>query len=70
LEIHVKKKKFYTEKDWPNLDGLTPYSKSKTLAEKSAWNFLKKRQKDSLKDFELSVINPGYVIGPLIHDSP
>jgi nucleoside-diphosphate-sugar epimerase len=52
----------YTEKDWPNVDILDPYSKSKTLAEKSAWNFLEERKKNKLPCFELAVINPGYVM--------
>ena len=30
-----------TEKDWPETDKLDPYAKSKTLAEKAAWDFVK-----------------------------
>lgn len=33
--------KEYSEKDWPDdVDGLLPYPKSKTLAEKAAWDFV------------------------------
>ena len=30
-----------SEKDWPETDKLDPYAKSKTLAEKAAWDFVK-----------------------------
>ena len=36
--------------------------KSKTLAEKAAWDFVRQREKDGLKCFELAVINPGLVM--------
>ena len=52
----------YTEKDWPKVEALDPYSKSKTMAEKSAWDFLEQRKKNNLPCFELAVINPGYVM--------
>lgn len=32
----------FSEKDWPaDVDSLDPYPKSKTLAEKAAWDFIK-----------------------------
>lgn len=61
--------KKYSETDWPNSDVLTPYPKSKALAEKAAWDFLKEKETKNEKCFELSVINPGFVMGPLIHDT-
>ena len=51
----------YTEKDWPEGD-LEPYLKSKTVAEKAAWDFVKDRERKGLPCFELAVINPGYVM--------
>lgn len=36
--------------------------KSKTLAEKAAWDFIKEREKEGKECFELAVINPGYVM--------
>lgn len=55
----------YTEDDWTDVTdkGLEPYPKSKTLAEKAAWDYMR-----SLKDsaMELVVINPGLVMGPII----
>jgi dihydroflavonol-4-reductase len=52
----------YTEKDWNETSSLTrnPYYYSKTLAERSAWDFIK-REKPA---FELVVVNPSVVVGP------
>jgi dihydroflavonol-4-reductase len=58
---------FYTESDWGNSSIASPYTKSKILAEKAAWQFLEERKKANLKVFELTVINPGFIIGPVIH---
>jgi nucleoside-diphosphate-sugar epimerase len=51
-----------TEENWtdPNDKGLAPYHKSKTLAERAAWDFIKKEG----GDMELAVINPGAIFGP------
>ena len=32
--------KVFTEEDWSNTDNLEPYAKSKTLAEKAAWEYI------------------------------
>ena len=57
-----KEKTFYDESDWSNPDSpvIQNYAKSKTLAEKAAWNYVKKED----NPFELAVINPALVIGP------
>ena len=51
-------------KSWTNVDApnVSAYMKSKTLAEKYAWEFIKNQKNDSL--LELVVINPGPVFGP------
>ena len=54
----------YSEADWSEGSLCTGYVKSKTLAEKAAWNFMTKSEKE--KEFELVVLNPGYVQGPLL----
>lgn len=62
---HKKNYNTFTEEDWTNVNGgndVTPYVKSKTIAESEAWNFVK----DPEITLELSVINPGYVLGPLL----
>ncbi|WP_125605213.1 NAD-dependent epimerase/dehydratase family protein [Lapidilactobacillus bayanensis] len=53
-----------TEKDWtdPNEPGLSLYEKSKLIAEKSAWNYLK----DSQSSLEFTTINPGVMLGPTL----
>ena len=55
----------FDETSWTNLDspGLTPYIKSKTLAEHAAWDFIA-REAGGL---ELSVVNPTLVLGPALH---
>lgn len=52
----------YTEKDWPQLDTIHAYCKSKYFAEKAAWDFIKEREKNGQSCFELAVINPGLVM--------
>jgi nucleoside-diphosphate-sugar epimerase len=54
----------FTEEHWTNLDNPTvgAYPKSKTIAERSAWEFYKNLPAE--KTLELSVINPGLILGP------
>jgi dihydroflavonol-4-reductase len=56
--------KVYTEADFSDPDGkgsyISPYAKSKTLAEKAAWDFME-REGGSL---ELAVVNPHAIYGP------
>lgn len=49
-----------TEEDWSDPDRCAPYAKSKTLAERAAWDFAAGHP-----ELELVVINPGLVLGPL-----
>lgn len=61
---HPPREKPFNETDWTNLDGadVQPYPKSKTLAERAAWNFVA-REGGGL---ELSVINPAAIFGPVL----
>jgi nucleoside-diphosphate-sugar epimerase len=53
----------FTENDWSDLNGDVPaYQKSKTLAERAAWDFLAREG----GDLELAVINPVGVLGPVL----
>jgi nucleoside-diphosphate-sugar epimerase len=54
----------FDETDWTNADGddVRPYVKSKTLAERAAWDFIA-REGGAL---ELSVVNPVAVFGPAL----
>jgi nucleoside-diphosphate-sugar epimerase len=55
----------YDEKNWTNTDQIdSAYSKSKTLAEKAAWDFVSKLY--DTEQFELTVMNPCYVMGPVL----
>jgi dihydroflavonol-4-reductase len=54
----------YTESDWSNPDRCNAYQKSKTLAERAAWDFIATVPAE--RRFELAVINPGFVIGPML----
>jgi nucleoside-diphosphate-sugar epimerase len=54
----------FTEEDWtnPDGDGVSAYAKSKTLAERAAWDFIE-REGNGL---ELAVVNPVGVFGPVL----
>jgi dihydroflavonol-4-reductase len=54
----------FNEEDWtdPTARGLTAYTKSKTLAERAAWEFMA-REGGSL---ELATVNPVVVFGPVL----
>ncbi|XP_063595452.1 uncharacterized protein LOC134772408 [Penaeus indicus] len=56
--------KTYTEEDWTDAESTTidAYTKSKVVAEKAAWDYVKELPDD--QKFELTVINPTFVLGP------
>jgi dihydroflavonol-4-reductase len=53
----------FTEDDWtdPENPHLTPYGRSKTIAERAAWDFV--REGDAAR---LAVVNPGAILGPVL----
>lgn len=51
------------EADWSVIERSPAYQKSKTLAERAAWDFVESLPGGT--GFELVVINPGLVLGPL-----
>jgi dihydroflavonol-4-reductase len=62
---HARHDAVFTEEDWTDLDGDAPvsaYAKSKTLAERAAWDFV---GRDG-GDMELSVVNPVGILGPVL----
>ena len=62
---HPREKEVYTEEDWSSVDGeISAYAKSKTLAEKAAWEFVENLEES--KRFDLTVINPVAVTGPML----
>jgi nucleoside-diphosphate-sugar epimerase len=54
----------FTEEDWtdPSKPDVQPYTKSKTLAERAAWDFIAREG----GDLELAVVNPVGVFGPAL----
>lgn len=62
---HPEQTAAFDETTWSNLNGkitVAPYAKSKTLAERAAWDFIA-REGGGL---ELSVVNPVAVFGPVL----
>ena len=55
----------YTEADWsdPEDTSLTPYTRSKTIAELAAWNLVRKR---GMED-RLATVEPGAILGPALN---
>ena len=63
VDIKRNENGIFTEKDWNVTSNLEhqPYAYSKTVAEKEAWEIVKKQDR-----WDLVVINPGWVLGPSI----
>ncbi len=61
---HKPRETPFNETDWTDLNGedLTSYMKSKTLAERAAWDFITREG----GNMELSVVNPVAVFGPVL----
>jgi nucleoside-diphosphate-sugar epimerase len=55
-----------TEEDWTDLDNpkLAPYTRSKTVAERGAWELVRGRGDED----RLAVVNPGAILGPVLSD--
>ncbi len=60
---HPEEKTRFNESDWSVADSpsISAYAKSKTLAERAAWDFVKGLE----NGMELVTINPGLILGPL-----
>ena len=54
----------FTEDDWTNLNdpSVQPYGKSKTIAERAAWDFIAREG----GQLELAVVNPTLIFGPVL----
>jgi nucleoside-diphosphate-sugar epimerase len=61
---HAPQKAAFDETSWTDPSGadVRPYVKSKTLAERAAWDFIAREG----GDLELSVVNPVGVLGPVL----
>merc|ERR1719461_456373 len=52
--------KVYTGDDWTDEEKASGYQKSKTLAERKAWELQKEAK------FEMATVNPAVIIGPIL----
>lgn len=54
------------ERDWSDPDNpkLSPYARSKTIAERAAWDFV--RERDATE--RLATVNPGAIVGPALNE--
>jgi len=61
---HEPQSASFTETDWtdPNAEGVLPYQKSKTIAERAAWQFVAEQG----GGVELAVVNPVGIFGPVL----
>ncbi|MFC9691947.1 SDR family oxidoreductase [Kribbella sp. NPDC056951] len=60
---HPRRSTPFTEADWSNVDaGIPPYQKSKTLAERAAWQFIEEQG----NGLELAAVHPTAVLGPVL----
>ncbi|KAJ3786733.1 D-lactaldehyde dehydrogenase [Lentinula aff. detonsa] len=73
----LPERKVFTELDWneqsieevkqgKNASQVSKYRASKTLAEKAAWDFYE--ASNTNRSWDLVVLNPPFVFGPIIHD--
>lgn len=60
---HNGENKTFTEEDWSKLDKIGAYPKSKTLAERAAWDFI--NSAENTNKMELVTINPPLILGPV-----
>ena len=62
---HGQRETPYTEADWTDPEGpaVQPYMKSKTLAERAAWDFVAREG----NGMELAVVNPVGIFGPALN---
>jgi len=54
-----------TEESWTDIEKVDGYSRSKTLAERAAWR-LTQHPETGLDPTELVVINPSFIVGPVL----
>ena len=61
---HNGENKTFTEADWSNIDNhIGAYPKSKTLAERAAWDFI--NGAENTNKMEMAAINPPLILGPV-----
>lgn len=63
---HMGQNRTFTEADWTNVEKSGAYAKSKTLAERAAWDYA--RSPANVNKMELVSVNPSNVFGPVLDD--
>lgn len=63
---HLGENRIFSESDWTYVDKAGAYPKSKTLAERAAWDFI--HSAENTKRMELISVNPSNVFGPVLDD--
>lgn len=61
---HVGENRTFDHTDWSNIEKSGAYEKSKTLAERAAWDFI--NSPENINKMELSSVNPSNVFGPVL----
>jgi dihydroflavonol-4-reductase len=63
---HNGENKTFTDEDWSIIENnIGAYSKSKTLAEREAWNFI--NGSENINKMEMASINPPLIFGPILN---
>ncbi len=64
---HENGKTNFDETNWTDINGpmVSPYTKSKTLAEKLVWEFVQNNPQ-----LKVTTINPGFILGPILGKDP
>jgi nucleoside-diphosphate-sugar epimerase len=62
IHKHEDRKELYDENDWSDESICSPYQKSKTLAEKAAWDYHSSLPED--ERFEFVSLDPVMIVGP------
>lgn len=61
---HNRENKTFDENDWSKVENnISAYAKSKTLAERAAWDFI--NGAENTNKMELVAINPPLILGPV-----
>jgi dihydroflavonol-4-reductase len=59
---HPSRREPFTEDDWSRIETAPPYEKSKTVAERAAWEWVRAHEDAP----ELVAVNPSFVFGPVL----
>jgi len=63
---HIGENRTFDHTDWTNVEKSAAYEKSKTLAERAAWEFI--RSDKNKHKMEMASVNPSNVFGPVLDD--